>query len=143
MKLGIVVSEYNFDITMMMLERAKDQAEFLGVEIDEVMKVPGTFDIPMGVLTLAQRGGLDAIVTLGAVIQGETKHDEIIMQNAARKAMDISIEKNIPVTLGITGHGETRLQAESRIEVAKSAVDAAVKLVRQREKVLKNNKESK
>ena len=143
MKLGIVVSEYNFDITMMMLERAKDQAEFLGVDIDEVMKVPGTFDIPMGVLTLAQRGGLDAIVTLGAVIQGETKHDEIIMQNAARKAMDISIEKNIPVTLGITGHGETRLQAESRIEVAKSAVDAAVKLVRQREKVLKNNKESK
>ncbi len=143
MKLGIVVSEYNFDITMMMLERAKDQAEFLGVEIDEVMKVPGTFDIPMGVLTLAQRGGLDAIVTLGAVIQGETKHDEIIMQNAARKAMDISIEKNIPVTLGITGHGETRLQAESRIEVAKSAVDAAVKLVRQREKVLKNNKKSK
>ncbi len=143
MKLGIVVSEYNFDITMMMLERAKDQAEFLGVDIDEVMKVPGTFDIPMGVLTLAQRGGLDAIVTLGAVIQGETKHDEIIMQNAARKAMDISIEKNIPVTLGITGHGETRLQAESRIEVAKSAVDAAVKLVRQREKVLKNNKKSK
>ncbi|MEM3265680.1 MAG: 6,7-dimethyl-8-ribityllumazine synthase, partial [Thermoplasmata archaeon] len=46
-KIGIVVSEYNFDITMMMLERAKVEAEFLGAEISKIVYVPGTFDIPL------------------------------------------------------------------------------------------------
>ena len=136
MKIGIVVSEYNYDITMMMLERAKDHASFLGVEVASVFRVPGTYDIPFGVSTLIRKGGLSAIVTLGAVIQGETKHDEVIMQNAARKIMDISIESGVPVTLGITGPGESRLQAEARIEVAKSAMESAVKLARESEKLL-------
>jgi 6,7-dimethyl-8-ribityllumazine synthase len=136
MKIGIVVSEYNYDITMMMLERAKDHASFLGVEVASVFRVPGTYDIPFGVSTLIRKGGLSAIVTLGAVIQGETNHDEVIMQNAARKIMDISIESGIPVTLGITGPGESRLQAEARIEVAKSAMESAVKLARESEKIL-------
>ncbi len=136
MKIGIVVSEYNYDITTMMLERAKDHAAFLGVEVGTVFRVPGTYDIPFGVATLVKKGGLQGIVTIGAVIQGETNHDEVIMQNAARKIMDISIESGIPVTLGITGPGESRLQAEARIEVAKSAMESAVKLARQSEKLL-------
>lgn len=136
MKIGIVVSEYNYDITMMMLERAKDHASFLGVEVSSVFRVPGTYDIPFGVSTLIRKGGLSAIVTLGAVIQGETRHDEVIMQNAARKIMDISIESGVPVTLGITGPGESRLQAEARIEVARSAIESAVKLARESEKLL-------
>lgn len=136
MKIGIVVSEYNYDITMMMLERAKDHASFLGVEVETVFRVPGTYDIPFGVSTLIRKGGLSAIVTLGAVIQGETRHDEVIMQNAARKIMDISIESGVPVTLGITGPGESRLQAEARIEVAKGAMESAVKLARESERLL-------
>ncbi|MCL5888489.1 MAG: 6,7-dimethyl-8-ribityllumazine synthase, partial [Candidatus Thermoplasmatota archaeon] len=67
---------------------------------------------------------------LGAVIQGETDHDDIIMQNAARKIMDISIDSGVPVSLGITGPGQTRLQAEARIEKAKSAVESVVKMLK-------------
>ncbi len=128
--IGFVVSEYNYDITMMMLERAKEHAEFLGAEVKYVLKAPGTFDIPLLVRKLLEREDVDAVVTLGAVIEGETEHDEIVMQNAARKIEDLSVEFGKPVTLGISGPGESRLQAEARIEKAKDAVEAAVKLVR-------------
>jgi len=129
-RLGFVVSEYNYDITMMMLERAKEHAEFLGAEVVKVAKAPGTFDIPLLARKLLERDDVDAVVTLGAVIEGETEHDEIVMQNAARKIEDLSVEFGKPVTLGISGPGESRLQAEARIEKARDAVEAAVKLVR-------------
>lgn len=130
MKIGIVVSEFNYDITMMMTERAKEQATFLGVEVARVLRVPGTFDIPLGVKALLDSGSVDGVVALGAVIKGETDHDEVIMQNAARKIEDLSVEYGKPVSLGITGPGQSRLQAEARIERAKDSVDSVVKLIR-------------
>ena len=129
-RLGIVVSEFNYDITMMMLERAKAHAEFLGADVAEVLRVPGVFDMPLGVKKLAERKDIDAVVTLGAVIEGETDHDEIVIQQASRKITDLALDYNKPVSLGITGPGMTRLQAEERIERAKAAVEAAVKMVR-------------
>ncbi len=129
-RLGLVVSEYNFDITMMMLERAKVEAEFLGAEITRTLFVPGTFEIPLGVKKLIELDDIDAVVTIGAVIEGETEHDEVIMQNAARKIEDLQVEYGKPVALGITGHGETRLQAQERIEKAREAVHSAVKMVK-------------
>jgi len=129
-RLGIVVSEFNYDITMMMLERAKAHAEFLGADVAEVLRVPGVFDMPLGVKKLVERKDIDAVVTLGAVIEGETAHDEIVIQQASRKITDLALDYNKPVSLGITGPGMTRLQAEERIERAKAAVEAAVKMVR-------------
>jgi len=129
-RLGIVASEYNFDITMMMLERAKMEAEFLGAEVSRILLVPGTFEIPLGVKRLLEEKEIDAVVTLGAVIEGETEHDEVIMQNAARKIEDLQVEFGKPVALGISGHGETRLQAQERIEKAREAVHGAIKMVK-------------
>jgi len=129
-KIGAVVSEFNYDITMMMLERAKEHAEFLGAKITKVIKVPGVFDMGLAIKKLLERKDVDGVITLGAVIEGETEHDEIVIQHAARKIADLSIEYNKPVSLGITGPGMTRLQAEERIERAKYAVEAVVKLCR-------------
>lgn len=128
--LGIVVSEYNFDITSMMLERAKSHAEFLEVNVAKVVAVPGVFDIPLAVKRLVQEKGIDGVVTLGCVIEGETAHDQIVMQNAARKITDLSVEFDKPVALGISGPGMTRLQAEDRIEKAKEAVESCVKMLK-------------
>lgn len=130
MKIGIVVSEYNYDITMNMLQRAQEEAKFLGAEVAKVFKVPGTFDIPLGVKTLLDQKEIDGVVTLGAVIKGETDHDEVIMNNAARKIADLSLEFSKPVALGISGPGETRLQAQARIETAKDAVQSVVKMIK-------------
>ncbi|MEM3445403.1 MAG: 6,7-dimethyl-8-ribityllumazine synthase [Thermoplasmata archaeon] len=129
-RIGIVVSEFNYDITMMMLERAKTHAEFLGVEIAEVVTMPGVYDLPVAAKKLLKRKDIDGVVALGAVIKGETDHDQIIMQNAARKLADLSVEFEKPVGLGISGPGMTRLQAEDRIENAKNAVESVVKQIR-------------
>lgn len=128
MKIGIVVSEFNFDITKMMLERAKEQAKFLGASIEKVVNVPGVFDMPLAIKKLLEKKEIDGVVTLGTVIEGETEHDEIVIQHAARKITDLSLEYSKPVSLGITGPGMSRLQAEERIERAANAVESAVKM---------------
>ena len=131
--LGIVVSEYNFDITSVMLERAKAQANFLEVNVAKVVMVPGVFDMPLAVKKLLLNKEIDAVVTLGAVIEGETEHDDIVITNAARKMTDLSVEYEKPVGLGVTGPGMTRLQAQDRIEKAGEVVESVVKLLKRLE----------
>ena len=129
-KIGAVVAEFNFDITSMMLELAKEHAKFLDAEITTVFPVPGVYDMPIAIKKLLDDGEVDAVITLGAVIEGDTEHDEIVVQHAARKITDLSLEYNKPVTLGISGPGMTRLEAHQRVEYGKRAVEAAVKLVK-------------
>ncbi|MGM0510919.1 MAG: 6,7-dimethyl-8-ribityllumazine synthase [Thermoplasmatota archaeon] len=128
MKIGIVVSEFNYDITHMMLERAKEHAKFLGAEVSQIVRVPGVFDMPLAIKKLLQKDDVDGVVTLGVVIKGETSHDETVMAQASRKITDLSLDFDKPVSLGITGPGMSRLQAEERIERAKNAVESVVKM---------------
>ena len=127
---AIVASEYNFDITWMMLERAKEEVDLLGATLGPVVKTPGVYDMPIAVQALLGRSDVDAVVALGAVIEGETNHDEVVMHQAARKLIDLSVEHGKPLGLGISGPGETRLQAQDRIENAGNAVRSVVKMVR-------------
>jgi 6,7-dimethyl-8-ribityllumazine synthase len=129
-RIGAVVSEFNYDITTMMLERAKEHAQFLGAEITQIVKVPGVFDMPLPIKILIERKDIDGVIAIGAVIEGETNHDDIVIQHATRKIADLSVEYRKPIGLGITGPGMSRLQAQDRIENAKAAVEAVVKLHR-------------
>jgi 6,7-dimethyl-8-ribityllumazine synthase len=129
-KLGFVVSEFNRDITYMMEIEGKEHANFLGAEVTETLYVPGAYDIPIAVKKILQEGKVDAVVTIGAVIEGATQHDEIVLQHAARKIMDLGLEFGKPVTLGVSGPGMTRLEAHERVDYAKRAVESAVKLVK-------------
>lgn len=126
---ALVASEFNYDVTMMMLERAKEEVSFLGARLGPVVKTPGVYDMPLAVKLLFDRSDVDAVVTLGAVIEGETDHDQVVMNQAARKLTDLSVEYGKPLGLGISGPGETRLQAQDRIENAANAVRAVVKMV--------------
>ena len=127
--LGFVVAEFNRDLTSQMELLGREHAEFLGTTVKETILVPGVFDMPLAIKKLCQRGDIDAVVTIGSVIEGETDHDQVVMQHAARKIMDLSLEFNKPVTLGIPGPGMTRMAAHERVDYAKRAVEAAVKLV--------------
>ncbi len=129
-RIGAVVSEFNYDITMMMYEKAKEHALFLGAEITQTVKVPGVFDMGLAIKKLLERKDIDGVVAIGAVIEGETEHDDVVISHASRKIADLAIEYGKPVGLGITGPGMTRLQAEARIERANAAVEAVVKLHR-------------
>ena len=128
-RVAIAVSEFNFDVTVLMLERAKEEVAFLGASLGPVVKTPGVFDIPLAAKALLGRSDVDAVVALGAVIQGETGHDEVVMAQAARKLADLAVDSGKPVGLGISGPGETRLQAQDRIENAANAVRAVVKML--------------
>ena len=128
MTIALVASEFNYDVTMMMVERAREEVSFLGATLGPVVKTPGVYDMPLAVKLLFERRDVDAVVTLGAVIEGETDHDQVVMNQAARKLTDLSVEYGKPVGLGISGPGETRLQAQDRIENAAAAVRAVVKM---------------
>jgi len=91
--------------------------------------VPGAYDMPLAIKKMLSAGKVDAVVTIGCVIEGATNHDDIVVQHAARKIIDLSLEFGKPVTLGISGPGMTRLEANERIDYARRAVESAVKLV--------------
>jgi 6,7-dimethyl-8-ribityllumazine synthase len=130
-RLGIVVSEFNYDITYMMLQRALDHVEFLGATVEKVLKVPGAFDMPLAIKKLLGMDEIDAVVTLGTVLKGDTDHDQVVAQHAARKMMDLALEYGKPVSLGVSGPGMTRAEATERIdEYAKRSVESAVKMVK-------------
>ena len=128
-RIGAVVSEFNYDITHMMLELAKEHAKFLESEVTEVITVPGVFDMPIAIKKLLEQDDIDAVITIGAVIEGATAHDEIVIQHASRKIADLSLDYNKPVGLGITGPKMTRLEAHQRVDYGKRAVEAVVKMV--------------
>ncbi|MDR2854569.1 MAG: 6,7-dimethyl-8-ribityllumazine synthase [Methanomicrobiales archaeon] len=129
-KLGFVVAEFNRDITYMMEIEGEEHAKFLGAEVIERIYVPGAYDMPLAIKKLLSEGKVDAVVTIGCVIEGSTGHDEIVVQHAARKILDLSLEFNKPVALGISGPGMTRMEASERIDYARRAVESAIKMVR-------------
>lgn len=133
-----MVSEFNYDVTRIMEEKAVDHARFLGAEVAVVARAPGTFDTPFIVSRLlTSREDIDAVAVLGAVIKGDTKHDEVVAHQAARKILDLSIEHGKPVTLGIIGPGASRLEALERAEeYARRAVESAVKLARRSKELM-------
>lgn len=128
MNIGIVVSEFNYDITMMMQKRAEEQAKVLDITVKKIIQVPGVFDMPLAVKKLLEQSNIDGVVTIGAVIKGETGHDELVIQHASRKIADLALEFNKPVALGITGPGMSRAQAQARVDRAKDAVESVYKL---------------
>lgn len=129
-RLAIVVSEFNYDVTYLMLQKAIQHAEFLGAEVKYVVKAPGTFDAPLFAKEVVAKDDVDAVVVIGAVIQGATKHDEVVAHQAARKILDLGVQYGKPITLGVIGPGANRIQALERVEeYARRAVEAAVKSV--------------
>jgi 6,7-dimethyl-8-ribityllumazine synthase len=129
-KIALVVSDFNFDVTSQMLERARRHAEFLGAEVSHVVHVPGVFDMPLAIKKLLKRRDVDGVAIIGAVIKGETKHDELITAPVAGAAIELALQFDKPVGLGITGPGMDRMQALDRIDNAKNAVESVVRLSR-------------
>jgi len=130
-KIGIVVSDFNADITQLMSKIAQEHVAFLGAKVVKLMNVPGAFDIPLAVKKLVDNKEIQGVVTLGAVIEGDTDHDQIVAQNAARKITDLSVQTGKPVSLGVSGPGMSRPDAVARTEeYAKRSVEACIKMIR-------------
>jgi len=133
--LGIVVSEFNKEITSKMEEHALHYAKKSGAKVVRTIHVYGAFDMPLAVKKLLEQKNVDAVVTLGAIIKGETRHDELIAYTVANALTRLSLQFNKPVTLGISGPGVSWELAEARVDdYAKRAVLAAIGLVKELKK---------
>lgn len=128
--LGLVVAQFNKEepITHEMEERARTAATERGADIVETIAVPGSYDTPLAADRLARREDIDAVAVLGAIITGETDHDRVIADAAARGLTDVSIDRDTPVTLGITGPGMSASEAKARIDYGATAVESAIDL---------------
>jgi 6,7-dimethyl-8-ribityllumazine synthase len=129
-KIAIVVADYNSEVTTPMLHRAIEHATALKAEITHTVHVFGIYDMPTIVKRLLQRRDVDGVVMIGAAIKGETQHDELIAHAIANIAAQLSVQFDKPVALGITGPGMTDQQAAARIDNAKNAVEAVVRVVK-------------
>ncbi len=130
-KIGIVVADFNADITHLMEKIAREQAKLLNANVIKTIHVPGVYDVPLAVKRLLANNDIDGVITLGCVLEGDTAHDEIVGNNAARKITDLSLEFNKPVALGISGPRMTHAQALKRLDgYARRATDACIKLIR-------------
>ncbi len=102
-RFGIVVAEWNAEITSALLSGAVDSLIENGAEENniEVFRVPGTFELTSGAILLAESSRFDAIITLGCVIQGETRHFDFICDAVANGVSNVSIKTQIPVIFGV------------------------------------------
>jgi 6,7-dimethyl-8-ribityllumazine synthase len=130
-RLGIVVAEFNGDVTRVMLKEALDRAQSLHATVKYVCTVPGAYDMPLIIQDLLEKDDVDAVVTLGAIVKGDTQHDEVIGVALANHVAGLALRYRKPVALGVSGPGMTWEQALARKEeYAKRCVEAAVKLAR-------------
>jgi len=133
-----VVSEFNKEVTSRMLSVAQEKANLMKLKIVYTCKVPGVFDMPIIVDALLKKKDVEGVVTLGAIIKGQTKHDEVISHSTAKSLTDLSIKYQKPVSLGISGPGMQERHAYARIRpVAERAVEAVVKISKELQRIQK------
>jgi 6,7-dimethyl-8-ribityllumazine synthase len=103
LKFGIVMSRFNDFITTRLLEGAQDALLRHGAKEDDitVIKVPGSFEIPLVAKKMASKGSYNAIICLGTIIRGATSHFEYIAAEVSKGIATVSFETGIPVTLGV------------------------------------------
>lgn len=127
-RLGLVVAEFA-DVAPEMAASARDAASEQNAEIVEEHWVPGVYDTPLAADRLARREDIDAVAVTGAVVSGDTDHDQVISDAAATRLIDVSLDRDKPVTFGVTGPGMSGDEAAARTDYGARAVNAAIELL--------------
>jgi len=101
--IGIVISTFNKRVTKGLLDGCLKALSEKGIEKKEIQiyRVPGAFEIPALVNILAKKNSLDAIISLGCVIKGETDHYNFICEAVSKGMMDITIMNTLPILFGV------------------------------------------
>ena len=130
MNLAIVLADFHKDISEEMLAHAKKAAEKNGFKVTEIVRVTGAFDVPLPLKRVLANPDVHAAVVLGAVVQGETAHDEIVASVCAEKVAELSLKYDKPVGYGISGPRMSLEQAKVRAkEFAERAVEAVKRML--------------
>jgi 6,7-dimethyl-8-ribityllumazine synthase len=129
LKFAIVVARFHTAITEAMLSCARQTLEDAGADAPDILHVPGSFELPLAVKLVAQRGAYHAIVALGAVIRGETPHFDFVSAEAARGLQQVALETGVPVAFGVLTT-DTLQQAQARISKGRDAALTAIEMAR-------------
>ena len=99
MRFGIVVSEWNEEITEGLYNGAQNALLENGVLAEDIIRinVPGSFELTFGAAMLAETTNVDAVITLGSVIQGETKHFDFVCDGVTQGIKDLNVLNDVPV----------------------------------------------
>src|ERR1019366_8248245 len=125
LRIAVVVSRFNEEVSKRLLRGALAALEEHGVDDPDVLWVPGSLELPVTALALAERGNHDAIVCLGCVIRGETYHFELVAGQGAAGIMQVQLDTGVPVAFGVlTTDDKEQALARSGLKNNKGA-DAA------------------
>ena len=115
MRFALVVSEWNIEITRAMCEGACKTLIRHGADEKaiHIVYVPGSFELTLGARLLADKGGFDAIICIGCVIQGETRHFDFICQSVTQGITELNLSYGIPFVFGVLTTGNLQ-QAKDR-----------------------------
>lgn len=132
--LALVISRFNEQITQRLYQSASQRLEEFNIASHQVttLWVPGAVEIPLVADALARRGEVDAIITLGAVIRGETGHYDWVCQQVSQGISQVMLKYHLPVVFGVLTT-ENKQQALARSggehsDVGRSAVDTAIEM---------------
>jgi 6,7-dimethyl-8-ribityllumazine synthase len=132
LRIALVVARFNEDVTRRLLRGALGALKEHGIDDPDVLWVPGSLELPVTALALAERGNHDAIVCLGCVVRGETYHFEVVANQAAAGIMQVQLDTGVPVAFGVLTT-EDKEQAMARsgpknnkgAEAAEAAIEMA------------------
>jgi 6,7-dimethyl-8-ribityllumazine synthase len=128
-RIGIVVSEWNREITGALAEGAVSTLLKHEVKEEDILVefVPGSFELPLGAQLLAENRSPDAVILLGCVIQGETRHFDYICQGVTQGAVDLNLKYNIPFIFGVlTTENQEQAKDRSGGKHGNKGIEAAI-----------------
>ncbi|MCR5821570.1 MAG: 6,7-dimethyl-8-ribityllumazine synthase [Bacteroidales bacterium] len=102
-RIAVVAAEWNPEVTDAMMNGAVDTLLTNGVKDDNltVLRVPGTYELSYAANVLAQRNDIDAVICIGCVIQGETRHFEFICQAVSQGLTNVALRTNKPIIFSV------------------------------------------
>jgi 6,7-dimethyl-8-ribityllumazine synthase len=132
LNIAIVVARYHEDLTRRLLRGALESLKQHGLDDPDVFWVPGSLELPVTALALAEKGQHDAIICLASVIQENTLQFEVIATQTAMGLMQVQLDTGVPITFGVL-ITDDKDQALARSgpknnkgsEVAQAAIDMA------------------
>ena len=129
LKIGIVVSRFNYDITYKMSSLCRNRLIEIGIKKKNILliDVPGAYELPYAIKSLITNNELNSVIALGAIIKGETAHYETITNSVGQSLINLSTETLTPIIFGVLTT-ETIKQATERIKLATDYAEIAVEM---------------
>lgn len=102
-RIGIVVSQWNQEITDSLMQGGYETLTKFGVRQEDIIveRVPGSFELTFGAKKLIEKGNIDCVIVLGCVIQGETPHFRFVCESVTQGVTELNLRHNTPVVFGL------------------------------------------